>query len=371
MDNFVDFELAEDNDLSQQSSLGLISPPVTPAPVTPSSGVRKKPIQKKTQVVNSFTRSSGVDRFDKKKHRNEKYKLYIYKQDAPFMLKVYDEETNEHIAFFCMECEQAYSPSSGGSLNDHIKNHLKRMANPFKFSNFMIKQNALAVADISNILTEHNRLAVEFLKTQLANSAISGYAVTVDETPLIQKYYGVKVQFIEEGQLKNVALSVQPIEDTTANGIWIATKKVLDFYGLDQNKIYFLSDEGSNMVSGLPNDILLICQLQLLNTTLKHSYDLYKISRKRGVEINIPDDVKNVVNLFAEKAKKLKGVITTIKQQKQFCKENKLVLKQDCDTRFLYKIFMFQSWVKIPEYLETTILQHFDKSSKFNDIKEY
>lgn len=171
---------------------------------------------------------------------------------------------------------------------------------------------------------------------QKALTSNGGIAVTTDMwTDEFKKraYTVLTCHYISQWKLENCILAMVEFDPTlkkTSENLNEQITSVLTSYGIQTDKIVFVSDQGANIKAALRSYHWIPCSAHILNTVLRHTFSTKGDSESDGIE-----DIVDMIDYCKELVAYLKrtGAIASLKH----------TVNQECDVRWNSKVTMLES----------------------------
>uniref|UniRef100_A0A914QT34 HAT C-terminal dimerisation domain-containing protein n=1 Tax=Panagrolaimus davidi TaxID=227884 RepID=A0A914QT34_9BILA len=403
MSNFDELE----DDIEEEDSTTTMSIPSTPSP-SPSTG--RFDSTKRKQIQQMLERNECVVQLSSSAERMNQVTI-----------------NDQIIALQCDYCKSLFSPKTGGALKSHIEKCAGKTLNQVNYSmsmkekkNFTLLLAELVTMDSRSFsLTQtdsfkrviqqcinlgfkvgrhfpqfsapidvvptrntiKNHISGEVLQItdtlKLLLSSISNFrcAVVLDFTSLKYNYCGIVLHFMQNWSMKTVLISVidcTGISTTSENIETIAREELLKF-GIEWKNNFVITDEGANVIAAFRSDSCdssAVCIPHSLNTTLKRTTDPYKRGGRNQVAVVLDDGVISKVISMNELIKKLKIIINSVKHSYKTYSMLDHPLVTDCDTRWLSKLTMVETWLKLNDEDKAVLRTYFNNDAGKRAILE-
>ena len=196
---------------------------------------------------------------------------------------------------------------------------------------------------------------------QRALSSNGGIAVTTDMwTDEFKKraYTVLTCHYISEWKLVNRILATVEFDPTlkkTSENLHEQITSVLMSYGIQTDKIVFVSDQGSNIKAALRSYHWIPCSAHIINTVLRHTFST------KGPDSDSIEDVVDLMDYCKELVAYLKrtGAIASLKH----------TVNQECDVRWNSKVTMLESIQRQYQDIRE-LLQNRDQEHRLDGIHQ-
>ncbi|CAM4475285.1 unnamed protein product [Leuciscus chuanchicus] len=197
---------------------------------------------------------------------------------------------------------------------------------------------------------------------QKALTSNGGIAITTDMwTDEFKKraYTVLTCHYISQWKLENRILATVEFDPTlkkTSENLNEQITSVLTSYGIQTDKIVFVSDQGANIKAALRSYHWIPCSAHILNTVLRHTFSTKGDSESDGIE-----DIVDMIDYCKELAAYLKrtGAIASLKH----------TVNQECDVRWNSKVTMLESIQKQYEDIRE-LLKNRDQEHRLGGIHQ-